>query len=121
MEVWLGGVEAALNRLCGSHSLPHRLNLCGGGSNLPGMVEAVRSYPWMQGLNFARHPQVRLIQPCEVSHVLDRTGQLADQQDIAPLALAGHTIADDAKLDSVERLLWRVKRPAIFESTGGRA
>jgi cell division protein FtsA len=121
MEVWVGGVEATLNRLSGSHPLPHRLNLCGGGTNLPGVVDAVRSYPWMQGLNFTRHPQVRLMQPREVSRVLDRTGQLRGQQDVAPLALADYTIAGDDELDSVERLLWRVKRPAIFESIGGRA
>ena len=116
MEVWLGGVEATLNRLSGSHPLPYRLNICGGGSSLPGIIEAARSHPWMQGLNFARHPQVRLVQPSEVSRVLDRTGQLRGQQDVAPLALAGYTMADNAKLDSLERLLW----PPSSSSPGGR-
>lgn len=121
MKAWLGGVETTLNGLSGSHPLPHHFNLCGGGSSLPGMLEVMRSHPWTEVLSFGRHPQVRLMQPEEVSRVLDRTGQLGGEQDVAPLALARHTMAGDAEADSLERLLWRVKRPAIFGNTGGRA
>ncbi len=121
MKAWLGGLEATLGRLSGSYPLPHQFNLCGGGSSLPGLVERMRSHPWMRTIGFRRHPQVRLMQAGEVSRVLDRTGQLGEQQDITPLALAGYTMAGDAKADSLEGLLWRVKRPAIFESRGGKA
>lgn len=121
MKAWLGGVETTLVRLSGSYPLPRQFNLCGGGSTLPGLVETIRSYPWTQRLSFRRHPQVRLMQAGEVSRVLDRTGQLGGHQDITPLALAGYTMAGDAQADSLEGLLWRVKRPAIFESREGKA
>jgi cell division ATPase FtsA len=121
MEIWLGGVEATLSRVSSSQSLPHQFNLCGGGSALPALVDIMRSHHWMPGLAFSRHPQVRLMQPREVPRILDRTGQLGGQEDVAPLALARYSMTGDTELDSLERLLWRVKRPEIFGSTGGRA
>jgi cell division protein FtsA len=121
MRAWLGGVETALRRLSGSEPVPHQFNLCGGGSSLPGMVEAVRSHPWTQALSFRRHPQVRLLQPGDVSGVLDRTGWLGGRRDVASLALAGYTMAADAEEDSLECLLRRVKRPAIFGNTEAKA
>jgi len=120
-KAWLEGVEAALKRLSVSHPLPYQFNLCGGGSDVSGLVEAMRSHPWMEVLRFSRHPLVRLVKPQEVSRLLDRTGQLRGRQDVAPLALAGYTMAGRAEGDSLDRLLWRVKRPAIFGSTEGRA
>ncbi len=121
MKAWLGRLETALKMLCGSYPVPHRFNLCGGASTLPGMVEAMRSHPWGQALGFRRHPQVRLVEPGEVARVLDRTGWLGGHQDVVPLALAGYTMAADAEADPLQRLLWRVKRPTIFQSMEGKA
>ncbi len=121
MRAWLGGVEMALKSVSGSDPVPHQFNLCGGGSSLPGMVEAMRSHPWTRALSFRRHPQVRLLEPGEVSCVLDRTGRLRGRRDVASLALAGYTMAGGAEEDSLECLLWRVKRPAIFGNTEGKA
>ncbi len=121
MRVWLQGIEKTLDKLSGPRALPHQLSLCGGGSSLPGMLEGMRSYPWAQVLSFRRHPQVRLMQPGEVSQLLDRTGQIGGQWDVAPLALAGYTLDCDGKSDPLERVLRRVKRPAIFGSREGRA
>ncbi len=119
MNVWLAELERALNSLTKSHDLPHLINLCGGGSSLPDILEAMRSHPWAKVLDFPRHPQVRLMQPEEVSCVLDRTGQLEGQQDVSTLALARHTMTGNVKSDSIRTLLWRVKRPAMFGNKRG--
>lgn len=121
LDAWVGEVEGTLRRLCGPASLPHRFCLCGGGSSLPGIVNTLRSYPWMERLDFSRHPEVQLMQPWEIATVLDRTGRLADQQDISPMAVASYVMSGDSKTDPLGRVLWAVKRPPIFTGRGGNA
>jgi len=121
LDAWVGAVEATLKRLCGPASLPHRFYLCGGGSSLPGIVDTLRSHPWMERLDFSRHPEVQLMQPWEIATVLDRTGQLADRRHISPMAVASYVMSGDSKADPLGRVLWAVKRPSIFAGRGGNA
>jgi cell division ATPase FtsA len=85
--------------------LPHQFVLCGGGSSLPGIAEAVRSHGWMERLDFARHPEVRLLDPGDVDGVLDLTGQLEGQQHVTSMALASYAMADSAPRGHLEALL----------------
>jgi len=87
-EVWLSGVELALEEFADADLLPYRFFLCGGGSGLPGIKKALQSPKWIKNLPFAKSPQVSFLQPRDVSNIIDNTGQLRDPQDVTPMALA---------------------------------
>lgn len=110
-------LEDALGRMCGDDPLPHQFVLCGGGSGLPGIEEAVRSHRWMERLDFTRHPEVRLMSPGEVDGVLDVTGQLEGQQHVTSMAIARYAMAGTAEPRDLEALLQEVKRAPV--SVGG--
>ena len=120
VERWMGELEGALRTLCGVEGLPGQFSLCGGGSVLPGVAEALRSYPWVRRLKRSRHPEVHLIRPEEIRNVLDGTGQLRGQQYACPMAIAGHFGAREARVASWESALWEVKRPNAFVDGGER-
>jgi hypothetical protein len=121
VERWMGELEGALGTLCGVEGLPGKFSLCGGGSILPGVAEALRSYPWERRLKCKQHPEVQLIRPEEIRDVLDGTGQLRGQQYACPMAIAGHFGARGAKMASWESVLWEVKRPNTFVDGGERS
>jgi cell division protein FtsA len=87
-QVWLSGVELTLSEFSNVDLLPSRILLCGGGSVLPEIQEALSGHSWIKKLPFARRPQINFIQPSDVSNVLDKTKLLTTQQDITPMALA---------------------------------
>jgi cell division protein FtsA len=109
-EVWRSGVELVLEELAGEEVLPPRFFLCGGGSQLPELKEALESYPWQDRLPFARRPTVRLLQPRDVRAVRDATGQLRSQQDVTPLALAYQAVELEQEQDTLDDVLHTVIR-----------
>lgn len=86
--VWLGGVELSLSEFASSEVLPSKILLCGGGSGLPGIKKALMSQDWMKNLPFSRNVSVNYLQPRDVVHVVDKTGQLLNPQDVTPMGLA---------------------------------
>ena len=66
--------------------------LCGGGSNLPEIVNKLKSVNWGKRLPFARRPTVHFMKPSEIQTVKDSTGLLTTVQDITPMALANLAI-----------------------------
>lgn len=93
-DVWLSGVELALEEFCNSERfqdnrlLPSRIYLCGGGSLLPDLKAALERKGWTKGLPFAKVPDVQYIKPEQVSNIIDKTGSLQGVQDVTPMALA---------------------------------
>jgi len=55
-RVWLGGVELSLLEFAETDLLPSRIFLCGGGSALPGIKQALLSPEWAQGLRCQTAP-----------------------------------------------------------------
>lgn len=96
-RIWLGGVELSLIEFAETDLLPSRIFLCGGGSGLPGIRQALLSPEWAATLPFSKPPQVSYLQPRDVSSITDATGELNNPQDMTPIGLA-HL----ALLDSVE-------------------
>lgn len=88
LEVWLSGVELALEEFSVNDPLPSKILLCGGGSALTGLREFLLSDAWHQRLAFAKKPKIRFIQPKEVVNIIDATGRLNSSQDVTPMALA---------------------------------
>jgi cell division protein FtsA len=91
-EVWLGGVELALEEFTNVEMLPSKIMLCGGGSLLPEISEFLSEKGWTENLPFSRRPKVDFIKPSEVATVVDETGKLKGAQDITPMALANLAI-----------------------------
>lgn len=88
IKVWLAGVELSLSEFDKVDHLPAKILLCGGGTGLPQIMEALKSKDWYKNLPFARKPTVSHISPKEVSRVVDTTGKLTSYADITPMGLA---------------------------------
>jgi hypothetical protein len=88
IKVWLSGVELSLAEFDRVDHLPAKILLCGGGTGLPQIVEALKGKDWYKNLPFARKPVVNHISPSEVSRVVDKTGKLTSYADITPMGLA---------------------------------
>jgi cell division protein FtsA len=102
-EVWLAGVELALSELAGERPLPARILLCGGGSKLPEIKQALESVEWTRSLPFKKRPTVKFVVPEDIVKVTDQTGQVRTVQDVTPLALAnlGLELAGEEQLLSI--------------------
>ncbi|MCC7289144.1 pilus assembly protein PilM [bacterium] len=110
IEVWLSGVELSLSEFDKLDHLPNRIMLCGGGSALPEIKQALMGSTWYKNLGFARKPKVDFVSPSEVSRVVDKTGKLVNQQDITPMGLANLGL-DIVGTESIgENVLQRLSR-----------
>jgi cell division protein FtsA len=88
IEVWLSGVELSLSEFDKVDHLPAKILLCGGGTGLPQIAEALKGKEWSKRLPFPRTPIVQYIKPNEVNRVTDTTGRLTSYADITPMGLA---------------------------------
>jgi len=87
VKVWLSGVELALSEFDNIDQLPSKILLCGGGSGLPYIVEALKSQNWRKSLPFARDLNIDHISPDQVAGVKDTTDKLSDYTYITPMGL----------------------------------
>lgn len=103
-EVWLSGVELALEEFSDIDLLPSKIMLCGGGSLLPEISEYLAKKNWIKRLPFAKQPKVEFIKPAQVANVVDETGKMVGSQDITPMAMANLAIdlaGEEKILDSI--------------------
>lgn len=103
-DVWLSGVELALEEFSDIDLLPSKIMLCGGGSLLPELSETLAKRNWIKRLPFARQPKVEFIQPSQVVNVTDETGKMTGSQDITPMAMANLAIdlaGEEKIMDSI--------------------
>lgn len=91
-EVWLAGVQLALEEFSNVDLLPSKILLCGGGSLLPDVKKYLETKSWTRKLPFAREPKVYFIKPSQIGSVVDETGKLTGSQDVTPMALANLAI-----------------------------
>lgn len=112
LDVWLGGVELALGEFDSVDHLPNRILLCGGGSSLKKLVEALEKRDWYKELPFTRRPSVQHIQPADVVGITDKTASELDHTFITAMGLlrvgydtmVGSSDGDTVK-DKLNRLL----------------
>lgn len=112
LEVWLSGVELALSEFDSVDHLPNKILLCGGGSSLQKLVDALESADWYKELPFTKRPTVQHINPSEVVGIIDKTGEIDDHTMITAMGLlrVGYdTIVvnqdGDGLMDKVNKLL----------------
>jgi cell division protein FtsA len=113
LEVWLAGVELALSEFDSVDHLPNRILLCGGGSSLTKLVEALETEEWYKELPFTKRPSVHHISPSEVVDITDTTGKASDHTFITAMGLlrVGYdTIEGSGDADSVKEKLNRLLR-----------
>jgi cell division protein FtsA len=113
LEVWISGVELALSEFNSADHLPNRILLCGGGSSLTRLVEALQNQDWHQDLPFTKKPSVHLIHPSEVVGITDMTGMVSDHTFITAMGLlrVGYdTIIGSNDNDTIKQKLNRILR-----------
>jgi len=113
LEVWISGVELALSEFESVDHLPNRILLCGGGSSLDQLVEALATREWYKELPFTKRPTVQHISPTEVVGIEDVTGKASDHTFITAMGLlrVGYdTMIGGNNADSVKEKLNRLLR-----------
>jgi cell division protein FtsA len=110
IQVWLSGVELSLAEFDRVDHLPAKILLCGGGTGLPQIADALKGSKWYKTLPFARKPVVSHISPKEVTRVTDKTGKLVSYADITPMGLANlglDVVGGETTTDTLVRKLAR--------------
>lgn len=109
-EVWLSGVALTLSEFENVDILPSKILLCGGGSHLPEIKEALETREWTQKLPFPKKPSIAFMQPKMVANITDETKNLKDMQDITPMALANIGLEYISEEQILAKLLKKVVR-----------
>lgn len=113
LEVWLSGVELALGEFDSVDHLPSRILLCGGGSSLTQLVDALEKREWYKDLPFSKRPNVQHIKPSDVVGIKDTTDSVNDHTFITAMGLlrVGYdTIVGGNDSDSVKEKINRLLR-----------
>ncbi|MDO8484501.1 MAG: cell division FtsA domain-containing protein [Candidatus Limnocylindrales bacterium] len=110
VRVWAAGVELVMEELSEGDLLPGRIFLCGGGSRLPEIRDALAAEAFWQRLPFARPPEITVMAPDQIDTISDATNLLVDQQDVTPLGLAYQAIELQTSEDALDAALRRVLR-----------
>lgn len=119
LEQWAGYLREALHTVCGRHPLPPQFSICGGSSDLPDLVDVLRSFPWSKSMSGSLRPEVVVLRPWEIPGMLDRTGLLTGQQYVPPLAIAGWSARGRNGVSHWGKMLRGVKKPEAFVNGGG--
>ena len=110
VAVWAAGVELVMEELAAGDLLPGRIYLCGGGSRLPEIRDALADKAFAEHLPFARPPEVTILAPEHIDTVRDETRLLEDQQDVTPMGLAYQAIELGSAQNPLDASLRRVIR-----------
>jgi len=108
VAVWAAGVELVMEELAAGDLLPGRIYLCGGGSRLPEIRDALGADSFSRQLPFARPPEVTILAPDQIETVRDATQLLEDQQDVTPMGLAYQAIELGSSQNPLDASLRRV-------------
>jgi cell division protein FtsA len=110
VAVWAAGVELVLEELSAGDLLPGRIHICGGGSRLPEIRDALAAESFARRLPFARPPEVTILAPGQIEVISDATRLLVDQQDVTPMGLAYQAIELGRTTGVLDASLRRVVR-----------
>ena len=87
LDVWVAGVELALSEFDDVDHLPNKILLCGGGSSLEALPEALEGSDWWKDLPFTKKPTIKHVKPNEVAGIEDLSGKITDHTFITAMGL----------------------------------
>ena len=87
VAVWMSGLELGLEDFSRLDHLPSKILLCGGGSSLEMLTNALTETEWYKELPFTKKPSVQLIKPSQVIGIIDKTNTVNDHTYITGLGL----------------------------------
>ncbi len=87
LEVWQSGVELALEEFDQVETMPSQILLCGGGASLAEIPETLATGDWYKDLPFSRRPVVSLIDPNDVSGIINDTDRELDHTFVTAMGL----------------------------------
>jgi len=105
LDVWLSGVELALEEFDGLEHLPHRVLLCGGGASLNQVISTLSEKNWYKDLAFTKKPRIQYIAPAQVVGMVDKTAKITDHTYITAMGLV--RVGLDSITDTSEETGWR--------------
>jgi cell division protein FtsA len=107
MEIWLDGLVLALNDF-NQLTLPHKIELCGGGVHLPEFHSALNTSKWYKKLPFARTPQAIYLTQKDIPWIVDEGRRLRDKEDIVPMGLVNEGMVLAGEETMVQKVLRKV-------------
>ena len=87
IDVWLSGIEIALEDFNNIEMLPNKILLCGGGAGLVRLQEALATEEWWQDLPFSRRPVVHLLDDIDIPGIENTTAIDLDYSYITAFGL----------------------------------
>ena len=87
LEIWLSGVQLAIEDFSTLEVIPPRILLCGGGASLLELQEALATTDWYQDLAFPRRPVVHVVEPEDIPGIINTTDTALDQSYITAFGL----------------------------------
>lgn len=87
VSVWMSGMELSLEEFEDVDYFPSQILMCGGGSLMPEIMEAMLQFPWKQVFPFRTHPSIHYYYPNKVNGVIDATRSLQNPEDVTPIVL----------------------------------
>lgn len=102
IPLWVTGVELALKEFSTLKVFPSSILLCGGGSLLPEIKDALIQHPWTDVLPFNRVPKVVFLKPENIDSVIDPANLATGIDMITPLSLARLSIDIQNNLELIK-------------------
>lgn len=87
LEVWISGVQLALEDFDLMEVLPNKILLCGGGAGLVPLQELLATADWYIDLPFSRRPTVHLVDSSDLPGVVNRSSTELDHSFVTAVGL----------------------------------
>lgn len=87
LEVWMSGVQLALEDFELMEVLPNKILLCGGGAGLIELQELLATADWYQDLPFSRRPIVHLVDSSDLPGIINQSDVELDHSFVTAVGL----------------------------------
>lgn len=87
LDVWLSGIQLALEDFPSLDVLPNKILICGGGAGLAALQEGLAIRNWYQELPFSRRPIVHLLDDADLPGITNTTSHDLDFSFITSFGL----------------------------------
>ena len=114
IDVWLSGIEIALEDFSNIEMLPNKILLCGGGAGLVRLQESLATENWWNELPFSRRPVVHLLDDIDIPGIENVTDVDLDYSYITAFGLL--RVALDTMVNGEETTGLRAKIAKLLQN-----